>query len=208
MSTPGNVDDGAKICASCPWMVSPGCGRLARMTRRNHHAPSLDLAPAEPLPTNARPQLEDVLAALRRRTFCVLASVSPAGRPHAAGVIYAWHDGTMFVSTLRSSRKARNIVHDPRVHVTVPVRRLPIGPPSSIAFAATAELLAPDDPAVTRLAGSGALRPITSHGELELTDGCILRVTPQGPLHTYGIGLSLWALVRDPLHAAGRVDLP
>lgn len=157
--------------------------------------------------TNARPDLPLVERALAKRSVAVLSTVSAAGRPHAATVVYARVDGALYVSTDRASRKARNVAANPHVHVCVHVRRLPFGPPpSSIQFATTAALLAPDDPALAPLLRSGALKAITSHGELDLPGGCILRLAPPRTYLTYGLGLSLKALGKDPLHAGGRVD--
>ncbi len=157
--------------------------------------------------TNARPDLDLVDKALARRSVAVLSTVSPAGVPHAATVVYARVDGALYVSTGRSSRKARNVAAERRVHVCVAVRRLPFGPPpSSIQYATTAQVLAVDDPTVVTLARSGALKAITAHGELELPDGCILRLAPPRTYLTYGLGLSLKQLGKDPLHAGGRVD--
>lgn len=156
---------------------------------------------------SARPDLALVERALARRSVAVLATVSPAGRPHAATVVYARVDGALYVSTSRTSRKARNVAANPHVHVCVAVRRLPFGPPpSSVQFATTAELLAVDHPDVVRLTRAGALKAITSHGELDLPDGCILRLAPPRTYLTYGLGLSLKALGQDPLHAGGRVS--
>lgn len=159
-------------------------------------------------PTNARPDLALVDRALAKRSTAVLSTVSPAGRPHAATVVYARVDGALYVSVDRSSRKARNIAANPQVHVCVHVRRLPFGvPPSTIQYATTAELLAPDDPAVQALVRSGALKAITSHGELDLPDGCVVRIAPPRTYLTYGLGLSLKAYGKDPLHAGGRVTV-
>lgn len=155
------------------------------------------------------PDYEEVSRAIRKRSFATLATTSPQQRPHAAGVLYADVDGVLYVSTSRSSRKARNIATNPNVFVSIAVRRMPFGaPPSSIQFAATAELLAVDHPDVVRLATAGRLKAITGHGELDLPDGCIVRITPSATIHTYGLGMSLRALAKDPLNAAGKVARP
>lgn len=147
---------------------------------------------------------DTVLRQLAKRSFAVLSTTSPAGRPHAAGVLYAGVGTTLWVSTLRGSRKARNVAANPHVAVCVPVRRSPVGPPSTIQFQGRAEVVAVDDERV-RPAELGA---ITSHGELDLPDGCLLRIEPAGRAHTYGLGMSLLHLARHPLDAAGSVDLP
>ena len=73
--------------------------------------------------------------------------------------------------------------------------------PGELCEAAVVEL---DDPEARRLAAAGALKAITSHGALELPDGCFLRVRLRRRVPTYGLGMSLLQLLKDPL-AAGRV---
>ena len=145
--------------------------------------------------------------AIAARTFCTLATSSDAARPHVAGVLYNAVGHTLYVSTLRDSRKARNIAVNPRVAVTIPIRRLPIGPPSAVQFQGTATILDNDDPEVREHAAAGRLKAISGHGELELPTGCVLRIIPGRRLVTYGLGMPLLRLVRDPLNAAGAVEL-
>jgi len=152
--------------------------------------------------------VEGVLHLLEKRSFATLATTSPAGFPHAAGVLYDTAGSTFYVSTSAPSRKARNVAENPRVALCIPVRRLPVGPPSSVQLQATAEVLAVDDPDLLSLVAAGELKGVTSHGELELPEGCFLRITPNGRLTTYGLGLSLRRLIKDPLAAGGHVDLP
>lgn len=155
--------------------------------------------------SRANPDLSRVRRAIARRSFCTLATASATNQPHVAGVLYVTDGDTLYVSTRRPSRKARNVAENPSVFVCIPVRRLPLGPPSTVQFSATAALLAPTDPDILRLVAAGALRAITGHGELDLPDGCFLRITPSATLHTYGLGLPLRQLIRDPLHAGGHV---
>ncbi|MEM7341107.1 MAG: pyridoxamine 5'-phosphate oxidase family protein [Actinomycetota bacterium] len=153
-----------------------------------------------------RPDPATIERALARRSFANLATASVTGRPHVAGVLYAWHNGAMYASTMRSSRKARNIQGRADVAVTVLVRRLPVGPPSLIQFQGRAELLASDGPEIRRLVEAGHLTAITGHGELDLSGGCFVKITPGPRLITYGLGMSLWRLIRDPLTAGGVVE--
>ncbi|HKE75533.1 MAG TPA: pyridoxamine 5'-phosphate oxidase family protein [Acidimicrobiales bacterium] len=144
------------------------------------------------------------------RSFCNLATTCPDGTPHVAGVLYAVADRTLYVSTLRPSRKARNVAAAGArapVSVCIPVRRLPIGPPSSIQFRGQAELLGLDDPALVPLLETKPFRAITSHGELELPGSCFLRIEPGSRFVIYGLGLPLHRLIRDPLHAGGAVQV-
>lgn len=148
-----------------------------------------------------------VVRVIDRRSFCTLATTSPQGRAHVAGVLYEAVGTDLYVSTMRASRKARNIEANPFVAVCIPVRRLPVGPPSSVQFQGRAELIDLDDPQLHRLADAGQLKGVTSHGELDLPGGCFVRITPNGRAATYGLGLSLRQLLRDPLSAGGSADL-
>ena len=154
-----------------------------------------------------RPDPAKVAAALRRRSFATLATTSPAGVPHVAGVLYEIAGDHLWLNTLRSSRKARNVAAGGRAALTIPIRRLPVGPPSSVQFQANAQVLAVDDPAVTSALSSGHLSSLTGHGELELPETCFIRVDLPGRLLTYGLGMSLWSVIRDPLAAAGDVHV-
>jgi hypothetical protein len=154
-----------------------------------------------------RPDPDEVERAIHRRSFCTLASVSPSNRPHVAGVLYEAIGTTLYVNTLRTSRKARNIAANPQAGVCIPIRRLPVGPPSSVQFQARVAILDNDDPEIARLLEGGQLRSITGHGELDNPHGCFLRITPTGRINTYGLGMSLRQLLRDPLNAGGSIEL-
>jgi len=159
-------------------------------------------------PTHYSPDLDQVVKAIGKRSFCMLATVSPSGRPHVAGVLYQAIGTTLYLNMSRDSRKARNIADNPLVAVSIPIRRLPVGgPPSTVQFQGRAEILGFDDPDLVRMVGAGELKNITSHGELDHPDGCFVRITPLRRITTYGLGMSLLTLIRDPLHAGGTVEL-
>ena len=160
--------------------------------------------------TNHQPlriDAHDVVEAIRKRTYATVATTSAEGWPHAAGVLYALSGDALYVSTLRDSRKARNIEANPKVAVSVPVRRSPVGPPSGISFQTTAEVLELDDPRLRDAVTTGDLKAVTGHGELELPGGCFLRIALPRKAVTFGIGMSLLSLMRDPMSAAGVAHL-
>jgi hypothetical protein len=160
-----------------------------------------------PDPTIAHPDPTTIRRALERRSVATLATVSTSGRPHAATVLYQCVDDALFVSTDRDSRKARNVADTGVAAVTVFVRRLPVGPPSSVQFQTTGAVLATDDPEIIRLGRTGSIDRVTSHGELERAGGCFLRLDLPDRVITYGLGMSLWQLMRNPLDAAGTSQL-
>lgn len=154
-----------------------------------------------------RPDADAVVSAIDRRSFATLATASPEGVPHVAGVLYERVGPHLFVNTLSTSRKARNVAASGRVAMTIPIRRLPIGPPSSVQFQASAELLDLQDPPVVAAIESGRLESLTGHGEVDLPGCCFVRIVLPTRLPTYGLGMSLWSLIRDPLSAAGVVEI-
>lgn len=155
--------------------------------------------------TTHHPDPGAVVKAIRKRSFMNLATVSESGAPHVAGVLYSFVDGVFYLSTLKGSRKALNIEANPEVAVTIPIRRVPVGPPSAVQFRATAEILDLDSPEILELAEAGRVEEITSHGELELDGGCFIRITPADRWNTYGLGMSVIELARNPLSAGGVV---
>jgi hypothetical protein len=171
--------------------------------------PTTANVPATPEPAHRlhHPDAATIRRAMERRSIATLATVSERGRPHAATVLYQLVDDVLYTSTSRGSRKARNVAETGVAAVTIAVRRLPVGPPSSIQFQASAAVLANDDPEVVGFAAAGRLDKITSHGELDLEGGCFLRIALPARLHTYALGMSLWQVLRNPLAVAGEVEL-
>jgi hypothetical protein len=168
---------------------------------------TMNISTVAPTATVFHPEPSMIRRAIERRSVAHLATVSTANRPHAATVLYQCVDDALFVSTYRNSRKARNIAEHGVAAVTIPVRRLPIGPPASIQFQSAATILANNDPEIVHLAEAGRLDKLTAHGELDLADACFLRLPLPARLVTYALGMSLWRAVRNPLDAAGEVDL-
>jgi len=176
---------------------------MTTITTTHSNAPTTP----EPAVTVFHPDPATIRRAIERRSIATLATVSERGRPHAATVIYQCVDDALFISTFGGSRKARNVAETGAAAVAIAVRRLPVGPPASIQLQATAAVLAIDDPEVVGLAAAGRLDRITSHGELDLDGGCFLRVALPARVLTYALGMSLWRALRNPLDAAGEVDL-
>lgn len=162
--------------------------------------------PGTPSPTDAGDdrQARIIAKALRKKTFATLATVSPAGRSHAAGVVYDFVDGALWIHTMQHGRKGENIATNPHVGVCVPYRRLPVGPPYTLHFQATAELVALDDPLATALYEAGRLDHIAGHGAMEMDGACFVRIVPRGTMHSFGPGVAVLDLVRDPLNSGAR----
>ncbi len=150
----------------------------------------------------AERQLRMIRKAIARNSFCTLATSSAENRPLAVGVLYAVVEDLLYVSTLKTSAKVRNLGENDSVAVCIPVRRYPVGPPFSIQFQGRAEICSIEDPEISALIQAGRLKRITSHGELDDPAACMLKISPGPRIATYGFGLSLRELLRDPLHAS------
>ena len=151
-----------------------------------------------------RKQLRKVRKVIASKTFATLATTSPAGRPHVSGVLYDEVDGALWVHTMRSSRKARSIAANPHVAVSIPFRKLPVGPPYTVQFQGTAGLVDMHDPEVVGLVATGALKTVSAHGALDEPDGVFVRIVPGRTVHSYGLGANPIDLVRDPLHTGAH----
>lgn len=174
----------------------------------NHVAPTIGTATitaAQSGSPQASPAVQrKVLATLAKRSFLTLSTVSPKGRPHSAGVVYEWVDDALWVHVATTSRKARNIAATPHAGVTVPFRKLPVGPPFTIHFQAAAELIAMDSGEAVELLEAGRLQSISSHGELDMPEGSFLKLTPRGWIHSFGVGVKTLDLIRDPIGSGPR----
>ena len=158
----------------------------------------------------ARPGLtsEQVWRAVARASFAVLGHVTPAGEPRSSGVVYMVSGRRLVVAVAPGSWKARHIAADGRVAVTVPVRRGGI-----------LSLVAPIPPATISFHGSAIVHPAGSPEAHSLLDelgsripaerrasACVIEIIPAGAFRTYGLGVSLRAML-NPAAAQARVPV-
>lgn len=170
-----------------------------------HNTSTIHLPSTTAAPVSGDRHTRLIADILRRKTFCTLATVSAAARPHSAGVVYVWAEGTLWAHTMRDSRKARNVSANHHVGVTVPFRKLPAGPPYTIHFQGHAELVDMDHPEARRLVDDQTLKLIAGHGALDEPNGVFMRINPTGNVHSYGPGVRALDLIRDPLHHGAGV---
>jgi general stress protein 26 len=163
--------------------------------------------------------VELVLRQLRAHHFAVLSTVGEDGSPHAAGVSYGMsgpgQELALYVMTRSHLQKARDIAHNPRVALVVPVTRrlLWFLPPATIQLRGRAEILDWTDRAGTEVFRRfwlgrrilAAYRASRRRGETRV---CFLRVTPDPEVRTYMVGQSLWEIRRRMEAGAGTVVIP
>lgn len=151
---------------------------------------------------------------IRKRNFGVLATISPQGRPHSAGVLYAISRPKdpfiLYVTTDRRSKKARNIANNRNVAFTIPLNRrfLRFMPPNSIQFQGVADLTSSDDEDARAAFSRSLLLRETLKLEASQRDAIFIRITPDPVVFTYGVGVSPLSLIKDIGGAARRSRIP
>ena len=151
---------------------------------------------------------DQVWRALARASFAVLSHVTPGGEPRSSGVVYKTSGQRLFVAVAPGSWKARHVAADGQVAVTVPVRRggilslvAPI-PPATISFHGTAVVHPAGSPQASSLLDElGSLVPANRRAS-----ACVIEIIPAGAFRTYGIGVSLRAML-NPAAAQARVPI-
>ena len=149
-----------------------------------------------------------VWRAVARRSFAILSYVTPAGEPRSSGVVYKAAGQCLVVAVAPDSWKAKHIAANGRIAVTVPVRRggilslvVPI-PPATISFHGTAVVHPAGSPQALSLLGE--LRSLIPPERR--TVATVIEILPQGAFRTYGLGVSLRAML-DPAAAQARVPI-
>jgi len=151
---------------------------------------------------------EQVWRAVARESFAVLSHVTPSGDPRSSGVVYKTVGRRLAVAVAPGSWKARHVAADGRVAVTVLVRRggilslvAPI-PPAAISFHGTAVVHPAGSPQARSLLDElGSLVPAERRAEAS-----VIEITPAGAFRTFGVGVSLRAML-NPAAAQARVPV-
>jgi hypothetical protein len=155
--------------------------------------------------TTRRLTSQQVWAEVGKASFAVVSHVTPAGEPRSSGIVYAEEQHHLYVAVAPDGWKARQIADDQQVAVTIPVRRggplsllLPI-PPATISFHARV---------IAHPAGSLDLRTVSkkllSLLPKDRRAATVLELVPEDSFLTYGIGVSLKAMM-DPVAARAHV---
>ncbi|MCC2336531.1 hypothetical protein [Cellulomonas wangsupingiae] len=152
---------------------------------------------------------EQVWRTLARQPFLVVAMVNRRGEGRSVGVSPAVDGDDVWFAATATDWKVDHLRHQPEVSLTVPVRRggvlalvAPI-PPATITCRATAQVLtvdeAPDKVRRRLLLGQDV-------GKAAEAGTVMVRLTPHGDFVTYGVGVSLKAMM-DTQRARGRVPV-
>ena len=168
-------------------------------------AERVDLPARVEAPTAQRVTSQRVWAEVGKASFAIISHITPAGEPRSSGVVYAEEGHHLFVAVAPDGWKARQIADGQQVAVTIPVRRggplsllVPI-PPATISFHART---------IAHPAGSLDLRAVSkkllSLLPKDRRAATVLELVPEDAFLTYGIGVSLKAMM-DPVAARAHV---
>ncbi|SRR5215204_1464314 len=134
---------------------------------------------------------------LRKKNFGILATVTPEGRPHSVGAVYAMappdQQFCLYLITRPMLKKARNIRDNPNVSFVVPFPHYLFRsiPPRCIQFQGKAELLPIDDPIVVKAFQSSIVLKRSMEHSLRLGESIFIRIVPDKKIFCFGVGASL-----------------
>jgi hypothetical protein len=166
----------------------------------------------------AKVSAEALRGQIQSQHFAVLATTGADGSPDSAGVSYRAvverGELVLYVMTRRHLRKARDIAHQSRVSLVIPIRRRMLWfiPPATMQLRGDAELLPQDDQRGT-LAFQGfflgrrilaAYRAMRLRGDDRI---CFVRITLDATARSYMVGASLWQVIRRMEAGAATTDL-
>ena len=135
---------------------------------------------------------------LRRKNFGVLTTITPEGKPHSIGVVYAVSPSTepfcIYLITRPVLKKARNIQNNPNTSFVVPFPHhvFSIIPPACVQFEGKATLV-PIDNSIALKAFQKAivLRRSMMHS-IYLGESTFIRIVPDDKIFSFGIGATIW----------------
>ncbi len=136
---------------------------------------------------------------LRKKNFGVLTTITPEGRPHSVGVVYAVSPPNqpflIYLITRLALKKARNIHNNPNVSFVVPFPHYVFGtvPPSCIQFQGKAGLISIYNQIATEaFQRSIVLRRSMIHSISLGGESTFIRIVPDNKIFSFGIGANIW----------------
>ena len=152
---------------------------------------------------------EQVWQEIEKELFAVLGMVTAQGESRTVGIVYIVRDRKLYIATGKGTWKARHVLNNPNVSITIPIaKRIPVMPwikipAATITFSGKAKLL--DVTEVSQDLLRGIFRDVADDPEM-MDDSCIIEVTPEKNFVTYGIGIPLMQM-RFPEKARGRAPV-
>jgi len=144
---------------------------------------------------------------IEQNLFAVLGMVTSTGEAPTAGIVYVVDDGRFYIGTDKASWKAKYIVANPHVSLTIPIAKsIPFMPwikiPSAtISLSGLAHVLELGE---VKADVFKKLYHDVVKDEKAMAESCVIEVIPEKDFVTYGVGIPLMQM-RFPNKARGRV---
>ncbi len=135
---------------------------------------------------------------LRTKNFGVLTTITPEGKPHSVGVVYAvsppGEPFCIYLITRPVLKKARNISNNPNVSFVVPFPHyvFRIVPPACIQFQGKANLIPIDNPIAFKVFQASIVLRRSFRHSLNLGESTFIRIVPDNKIFSFGIGANIW----------------
>ncbi len=141
---------------------------------------------------------------LRKKKFGFLGTITPDGRSHIAGVMYAVslpsEKLSLYVITGRDTKKVKNIQSNPEISFGIPfphyILRFP--PEFCLQFQGHAEILPFSDPnGQAAIKSRRLMKRMLKQIPFETTEEIIIRIIPDRKILGFGLGINLFKLLRN-----------
>jgi len=146
---------------------------------------------------------------LRKKTFGILSTTDPKGKPHSTGVLYgisARPKFFFFILTGRNYKKVRNIKANPHVSFVVPFPHyyLRFVPDSTVQIQGTAEIVPLDDSEAQKAFSQKRILKmmLAQSNKSDSRDYVFIKIKPSRKIFCYGLGIGMREL-RESVESGG-----
>ncbi len=151
---------------------------------------------------------KEYIKELKKNIWLVLATVNEKQQPQSSVMMYQSDGKDIYLQTGKITVKAKNIVKNNKVSVTIPIRKnfihkLVPAPPAEIHFKATAEILPFEDEYARNVWKKYQKHELPEELQKE---SIWIKVTPGKRINLYGIGVKLWDM-QNPIKARKVLEL-
>ena len=141
---------------------------------------------------------------LRKKKFGFIGTVTPEGRAHVAGVVYAvsppGEEFYLYIMTGATVKKTKNIRNNPEVTFAIPFPHhiIRFAPDFCIQFQGRAEILPFNDKgAQEAMKRNMLMKRMLKNTPPDTKEEIIIRIKPDKKIHGFGLGIPLFKLLKN-----------
>ncbi|MHA2244265.1 MAG: pyridoxamine 5'-phosphate oxidase family protein [Candidatus Hodarchaeales archaeon] len=151
---------------------------------------------------------------IRQNTFGIFSTVSPKGKAHSTGILYGVSPlefkFSLYLITLKDYVKVRNIMNNPYISLVIPFPHyyLRFIPSSCVYFQGTAKIVSFDSPEPQKAFNQKRILKmmLEKSNQPEMKEKSVfIKIKPNKKIFCYGLGLSIWQLLRE--HEKGEYSV-